>query len=79
MTVYRILQRRGLNRPLEKPSAKRRFKRWHRRRSNSLRECDLKLVDARWLTTILDDHSRYCTRSQTFKDGTAENVIWLLD
>jgi hypothetical protein len=75
MTVYRILQRTGLTCPLNKPRAKRQ----QRRCSNSLRQCDLKLVDARWLTTILDDHSRYFTRSQTFKDGTAENVTWLLD
>ena len=47
--------------------------------SNSLWQCDLKRVDTEWLITILDDHSRYVTGSQIFNEGTAENVIWLLD
>jgi transposase InsO family protein len=78
-TVYRILCREGLNHPLKKPRVKRTYKRWQRRRSNSLWQCDLKLVGAEWLITILDDHSRYVTASRIFKEGTAENVIWLLD
>jgi transposase len=36
MTVYRILQRTGLNHPLEKPRTKRTYKRWRRRHPNSL-------------------------------------------
>jgi len=50
-----------------------------RRRSNSLRQRDLELADARWLITILDDHSRYVTGGHMSKDATAENVIWPLD
>jgi transposase InsO family protein len=46
---------------------------------NSLWQCDLKLVDARWLIGILDDHSRFVTGSEIFNEGTAENVIWLFD
>jgi transposase InsO family protein len=79
MTVYRILCQTGLNHPLEKPRTKRTYKRWQRRHSNSLWQCDLKIVDARWLITILDDHSRFVTASQIFKEGSAENVIWLLN
>ena len=79
MTVYRILSASGLNRPLQKPRLKRTYKRWQRKHPNSLWQCDLKVVGARWLITILDDHSRYVTGNQIFKDGTAENVIWLLD
>jgi len=78
-TVYRILQRTGLNHPLQKPRTKRTYKRWQRKRPNSLWQCDLKLVGTRWLITIMDDHSRYVTGSQIFKEGTAENVIRLLD
>jgi len=78
-TVYRTLCQEGLNHPLAKPRIKRTYKRWQRKRPNSLWQCDLKLVGARWLITILDDHSRYVTGSQIFKEGTAENVIWLLD
>ena len=79
MTVYRILRYSGLNRPLQKPRIKRTYRRWQRTRSNSLWQCDLKLVGQRWLITILDDHSRYVTGSQIFNEGTAENVIWLFD
>lgn len=78
-TIYRILCREGLNHPLNKPRTKRTYRRWQRRRSNSLWQCDLKLVGAEWLITILDDHSRYVTGSQIFNEGTAENVINLLD
>jgi putative transposase len=79
MTVYRILRSSGLNRPLQKPRVKRTYTRWQRRHPNSLWQCDLKLVDASWLITILDDHSRFVTASHIFKEDTAENVIWLLD
>jgi putative transposase len=79
MTVYRVLCREGLNRPLARPRKKRSFKRWARRRPNSLWQCDLKVDGARWLITFLDDHSRFVTGSELFKEGTAENAIWLLD
>jgi len=79
MTVYRVLRRTGLNHPLEKPRTKRTYKRWQRKHPNSLWQCDLKLVDARWLITILDDHSRTVTASRIFKEGSAENAVWLLD
>ena len=79
MTVYRILCREGLNHPLEKPRIRRTYRRWQRKHPNSLWQCDLKFVGTRWLITILDDHSRFVTASKHFKEGTAENVIWLLD
>ncbi len=79
MTVYRILRREGLNHPIEKPRIKRTYQRWQRKRSNSLWQCDLKLVGQEWLITILDDHSRFVTGSQIFNEGIAENVISLLD
>jgi transposase InsO family protein len=79
MTVYRILRSSGLSRPLQTPRVKRTYTRWQRRHSNSLRQCDLKLVDARWLITILDDHSRFVTASHIFKEATTENVLCLLD
>jgi transposase InsO family protein len=79
MTVYRILCSSSLNRPLQKPRVRRRYVRWERESSNSLWQCDLKLVDDRWLITILDDHSRFVTGSRIFHEGTAENVVWLFD
>jgi len=79
MTVYRILCREGLNHPLTKPRQQRTYRRWQRRHPNSLWQCDLKIVEARWLITILDDHSRFVTASHLFKEGTTENVIRLLD
>jgi transposase InsO family protein len=78
-TIHRLLKQAGLNNPLPKPRRQRSYKRWQRKHPNSLWQCDLKVVDARWLITILDDHSRYVTGSHIFKDGTAENVISLLD
>jgi len=78
-TIHRILIEAGLNNPITSPRrvwGKRRFEREH---SNSLWQCDLKSVDARWLITILDDHSRFITASELFNEGTTENVIWLLD
>ena len=78
-TVYRILRREGLNHPLTKPRTKRTYRRWQRTHPNSLWQCDLKVVGAEWLITILDDHSRFVPGSRIFNEGTAENVIWLLD
>jgi transposase InsO family protein len=79
MTVYRVLRSSGLKKPLQTPRIKRTYTRWQRRHPNSLWQCDLKLVDARRPITILDDHIRYVTGSQIFKEGTSENVIWLQD
>jgi len=78
-TIHRILVEAGLNNPITSPRrvwGNRRFQREH---SNSLWQCDLKVVDPRWLITILDDHSRFVPGSERFNEGTAENVIWLLD
>jgi transposase InsO family protein len=79
MTAYRILRSSGLNYPLTKPRIKRTYRRWQRMHPNSLWQCDLKLVPPRWLMGILDDHSRFVPGSDLFDEGTAENVIWLLD
>jgi transposase InsO family protein len=79
MTAYRILRQAGLNHPLTKPRIKRTYKRWQRMHSNSLWQCDLKLVAPKWLMGILDDHSRFVPGSDLFKEGTVENVIWLFD
>jgi putative transposase len=78
-TVYRILCREGLNHPLDKPRVKRTYIRWERKQSNSLWQCDLKIIGPEWLITILDDHSRYVTASEIFREGTAENAIRLLN
>jgi transposase InsO family protein len=58
---------------------KRTYMRWQRRHPNSLWQCDLKAVDARWLITNLDDHSRFVPASEHLSEDTTENVIWLLD
>jgi putative transposase len=79
MTAYRILRQAGLNHPLGKPRIKRTYRRWQRMHSNSLWQCDLKLVPPKWLMGILDDHSRFVPGSDLFDEGTAENVIWLFD
>jgi hypothetical protein len=58
MTVYRILRSSGPNGPLQKPRVKRTHARWQRKYSNRFWQCGLKIVEARWLMTILDDPSR---------------------
>jgi len=79
MTAYRILRQAGLNHPLTKPRIKRTYRRWQRMHSNSLWQCDLKLVPPKWLMGILDDHSRFVPGSDLFDEGTTENVVWLFD
>jgi putative transposase len=80
MTVCRILRSSGLNSPLQTPRVKRSYSRWQRKHPNSLWQCDLKVIPpARWLITNLDDHSRFVPASEHFREGTTENVIWLLD
>jgi transposase InsO family protein len=78
-TIYRLLRQAGLNNPLQKPRQRRSYRRWQRRHPNSLWQCDLKQAGARWLITNLDDHSRFVPASEHFREGTTENVIWLLD
>ena len=78
-TIHRLLKQAGLNNPLQKPRQRRSYRRWQRRHPNSLWQCDLKAVDAEWLITNLDDHSRFVPASEHFTEGTTENVIWLLD
>jgi transposase InsO family protein len=78
-TIHRLLRQAGLNNPLQKPRQRRSYRRWQRWHPNSLWQCDLKQAGARWLITNLDDHSRFVPASEHFTEGTAENVIWLLD
>jgi transposase InsO family protein len=78
MTVYRILCRNGLNRPLSKPRIKRKYIRFERENPNELWQIDLKVVGNRWMVSILDDHSRYILSSALFEHGTADNILWLL-
>jgi len=78
-TVHRLLKQAGLNSPLQNPRRQRSYKRWHWKHPNSLWQCDLKPVGIRRLITILEDHSRLVPASEHLKEGTAENVIWLLD
>jgi transposase InsO family protein len=79
MALYPILGSEGLNQPLTKPRQRRSYRRWQRKHPNSLWQCDLKAVGARWLITFLCEHSRFIPASHIFKEGTTENVIWLLD
>jgi transposase InsO family protein len=60
-TIHRLLKQAGLNNPLQTPRRQRSYRRWQRKHPNSLWQCDLKVVDTRWLITILDDHSKPTT------------------
>ncbi len=81
MTVYRILCRNGLNKPLSKPQIRRKFSRFERENPNQMncgRYIDLKVVGKRWMVSILDDHSRYILSSALFEHGTVDNILQLL-
>lgn len=76
-TIYRILRRNGLNRPLDRPRKKNRYIRWERPTPNDLWQCDWKYVKEQdgWLVAYIDDHSRFVVAARMYDRATAENAI----
>jgi len=79
-TIHRILVKAGLNNPISAPRrvwGKHRFEREH---SNSLWQADFKLTEQdEWMTSYLDDHSRFIPGSRVRHNPTAEHAIKLLE
>jgi len=76
-TVYRIICKWGLNRPLSKPRKRLRYIRWERENPNDLWQTDWKHVPwmNKWLIAYLDDHSRMVVAAGLYDEATAENAL----
>jgi putative transposase len=76
-TLYSILKKQGLNRPLEKPRKRLQYIRWERENPNELWQCDWKYVKElnKWLIAYIDDHSRFIVSAGLYDNATAENAI----
>jgi transposase InsO family protein len=79
-TVYRIICRWGLNRPLSEPRKRLRYIRWERPIPNDLWQADWKWVPwlGKWLIAFLDDHSRFVAGAGLYDGATAENALEVL-
>jgi putative transposase len=79
-TVYRIICKWGLNRPLSRPRKRLRYIRWERENPNDLWQTDWKWVPwlGKWLIAYLDDHSRLIAGAGLFDEATAENALGVL-
>ncbi len=75
--IYRILRRRGSNKPLEKPRMKLKYVRWERDKPNDLWQCDWKYVKEldKWIIAYIDDHPRLVVAARLYDHTTAENAI----
>jgi len=77
--VYEVLVEEGLITP--GPKARRVWKAFSRKHSNSLWQMDVMVPDAlqnRYLVTIIDDHSRFVLASRLLASATAEAVTDVL-
>lgn len=74
-TVYRILNSNGLVNNLEKPRRKKTYKSWSRKHPNSLWQTDLCIYKNKWLSSFLDDHSRFLVGTELFRNGYASNIV----
>jgi putative transposase len=76
MTVYRILCRHGLNKPLSQPRVKRKYRSFQKDHPNEMwQQIDLKIVNSKWMVSILDDHSRYILASAITRHATTARSI----
>lgn len=74
-SVYRILKKNNLITPLTKPRQQRTFKRFSRKRSNSLWQTDLTVFGSRYMAAFLDDHSRLLTGIDFIPKATTDSVL----
>jgi len=79
-TVYGIIYKYGLNRPLSKPRKRLRYIRWEREAPNDLWQTDWKYVPwlNGWLIAYLDDHSRMVVGAGLYDEATTENALMTL-
>ncbi|MGQ9515159.1 MAG: hypothetical protein ACUVTL_08965 [Thermoproteota archaeon] len=73
-TVYKIICKYGLNRPLRKP---RKRLRWEREKPNDLWQTDWKWLK-KWIIAYLDDQSRLIVGAGLFEEASTENALEVL-
>ena len=78
-TVYRTLKDAGLIKRLKKKRRQKTYKSWSRKHPNSLWQTDLCIYKRRWLSTFIDDCSRYILGIELFKRRTTENILGQLE
>lgn len=78
-TIYRYLSAHGLIKPLKHRRKKRTYISWSRKHPDSLWQTDLCIYKRQWLSTFLDDCSRYVVAIRLYRHGTADNIIDLFD
>jgi putative transposase len=77
--VYNILKRNGLIKPLSKPRHKRTYKRFSRRRPDSLWRADLTIFRRKYVIVFMDDGSMFLTAIEWFSAPKADLVIDAFD
>ncbi len=79
-TVYRIICRAGLNKPLEEPRKTWGKKRFQRSKPNEMWQTDWKPTrDDDWMITYLEDYSRFIPASDVFDNANTENALVVLE
>ncbi len=74
-TIYKYLSAKGLINRLKRKRRTKTYRSWSRKHPNSLWQTDLCIYKRQWLSTFLDDCSRYVVAIRLFKKGTADNII----
>ena len=78
-TVYRILESNGLINSLAKPRQKRTYRRFARKRPNSLWQADLTIFRRKYVIAFMDDCSRFLTAIEWLSAPKADLVIDVFD
>ena len=79
-TIHHILLENGLASEERKKKQRRKWVRYERTYSNSMRHTDYKqLDDGRWFLCYEDDASRFVTGWGVFKEATTRNALKVLD
>jgi len=78
-SVYKILKENGLIMKPYTPRRQRSFRRWQRRRPDSLWQTDIKYYGSRYLIAFLDDCSRYLVGASLCRSATTTRILHTLD
>jgi len=78
-SIYTILKKHQLITKPYKPRQQRTFKRWQRKRPDSLWQTDIKYYGARYLIAFLDDCSRYLIGADLCRNATTLRIFHTLE
>jgi len=78
-SIYTILKTNGLIMKPYKPRRQRSFKRWQRRRPDSLWQTDIKYYGNHYLIAFLDDCSRYLVGASLCRHATTPRILHTLE